>query len=32
MHDLQHFDLQGKLKKEKKKIVKRKPHHEMEDK
>ena len=31
MHDLQHFDLQGKLK-VKKKSVKRKPSHEMEDK
>ena len=31
MHDLEHFDLQGKLKTQKKK-EKRKPNHEMEDK
>ena len=31
MHDLEFFDLQGKLK-TKKKMVKRKPNHEMEDK
>ena len=31
MYDLQFFDLQGKLK-VKKKIIKKKPNHEMEDK
>ena len=32
MHDLQFFNANGTLKKQKKKIVKRKPNHEMEDK
>ena len=31
MHDLQFFDSNGKLK-TKKKIIKKKPNHEMEDK